>query len=596
MYHKQIISNSINILIEMDSMNNGNINLNEIEDDIDNYNYEITDEFLNINQDEDADLAEVIAMMQLKNNSISSSQDSNTINSNFNDLEPRSTITQVRPSVVDDFIRNFMIQAGLSKSFEVFNTEWFEMQSKGRLPPELSHNVPDIYLRNEELQRQIDSQRSQIEKMKDITNRAQSTWDKFRKERDYHRMHHRQVIQEKEKLLTDIKRMKEHMKSYEPTIDELKHRYETMIKEKSLAKIENDRLKNRIKGLEEQLLKYQNQENEKESPTTKRSAARPVRKHAVFPNDSLLDNPYLNVDFDVPDVSSFQIQHSYQGHDNSISACRFHPKKPIFATASDDETWKLWTLSNCELVMAGEGHTGWLSDLHFHPHGSHLATSSGDGTLKIWEFSQARCSQTFPDHTQAVWGCEFHSGGDFLASCSMDHTVRIWDLIAGKCRHTLRGHVDSVNAICWQPFTANICSASGDKTVSVWDGRSGLCVQTLYGHANSCNDISVSNRGDVLYSADADGIIKIWDIRMVQELATIDAGQYPINKLAHDRGSHRLLAASDDATIKVINLDDFTMLAPLIGHEGPVQSIAFAPNDAYVVSGSSDCTLKIWGL
>ena len=39
---------------------------------------------------------------------------------------------------------------------------------------------------------------------------------------------------------------------------------------------------------------------------------------------------------------------------NSVSACAFHPKKPIFATASDDETWRLWTLPNCELVMSGK--------------------------------------------------------------------------------------------------------------------------------------------------------------------------------------------------------------------------------------------------
>jgi WD40 repeat protein len=58
--------------------------------------------------------------------------------------------------------------------------------------------------------------------------------------------------------------------------------------------------------------------------------------------------------------------HIHVGHLNSISACAFHPKKPIFATASDDETWKLWTLPNCELVMSGEGHTSWYR--HFDCH------------------------------------------------------------------------------------------------------------------------------------------------------------------------------------------------------------------------------------
>lgn len=38
--------------------------------------------------------------------------------------------------------------------------------------------------------------------------KAKSTWDKLRKERDFHRMHHRRVVQEKNALLVDMKRLK----------------------------------------------------------------------------------------------------------------------------------------------------------------------------------------------------------------------------------------------------------------------------------------------------------------------------------------------------------------------------------------------------
>lgn len=65
-----------------------------------------------------------------------------------------TVVTHVRPSVVDDFIRNFLIKSGMKRSLEVFNTEWYELQSKGRLPAELSTPIPDIYLRNEELDQQ----------------------------------------------------------------------------------------------------------------------------------------------------------------------------------------------------------------------------------------------------------------------------------------------------------------------------------------------------------------------------------------------------------------------------------------------------------
>lgn len=555
------------------------------------FKYEHVLDDLDGDEEEDNDLQDALASIQLKKES-SSPGSSQTI---------ANSITQVRPSVVDDFVRNFLIKAGMKRSLETFNTEWYELNSKGKLPAELSTAVPDIYLRNEELDLQARLLREQVDKMRVVAQRAEATWDKFRKERDFHRMHHKRVVQEKNKLIDDLRRLRNHMRSYEPTIEELKRRHETAMKEKMLIKLERDRLKARVKVLDDQIVALSVPASlppaavsEESQAQSKRQATRAVRKQAAFPQEESHANPYLGLDFDPAAAEVYVTRKSFKGHVNSVSACAFHPKKPIFATASDDETWRLWTVPDCELVMSGEGHTSWLSDLHFHPHGSHLVTSSGDSTVKIWEFAQARCSHTFTDHTQAVWGCEFHHAGDFVASCSMDHTIRIWDLLAGKCRQTLRGHVDSVNAVAWQPYTSNVCSASGDKTVSVWDGRTGLCVQTLYGHSNSCNGICVSNKGDTIVTCDADGVLKIWDIRMVAELGTIDAGQHPINKVSMDRSGTKVIAASDDGSVKVINVADFSVVSSLVGHDAAVQCVAFSPNDAYFMSGSSDSTFKIW--
>ena len=555
------------------------------DEDEDGFEYQKVEDIFPEDEDEDDELTEALASMQTRNRNQSPTAH----------LNQSTTMTQIRPSVVDDFIRNFFIKAGMKRSLETFNSEWYELQSKGKLSPDLSTPVPDIYLRNEDLDQQAKALREQVENMRVVAMKAQSTWDKFRKERDFHRMHHKRVVQEKNKLITDLRRLRDHLRAYEPTIDELKRKYDTALKDKALIKLERDRLKLKVKQLEEDVFQLQNPPKEeiKKSPKS-RSATRSVRKQASFPLEQSETNPYDNLEFDPAKAEELSSRKSMKGHLNSISACAFHPKKPIFATASDDETWRLWTLPECELVMSGEGHSGWLSGLHFHPYGSHLATSSGDGTVKIWEFAQARCTQTFKEHSQAVWGCEFHYAGDFVASCSMDQTIKVWDLISGKCRQTLRGHVDSVNAAKWLPFSSNICSASGDKTVSVWDARSGLCVQTLYGHSNSCTDVCVNNRGDILTTCDADGIVKLWDIRMVQELGNIEAGQHPINKVTMDRSGRRIVAASDDGSMKVLSTDDMSLLTELPAHDKAVQCVQFSPNDSYLVSGSSDATFKVW--
>ena len=45
-------------------------------------------------------------------------------------------------------------------------------------------------------------------------------------------MHHKRIVQEKDKLLKDLSQLRKHLRGYEPTIEELKRRHETGMKDK----------------------------------------------------------------------------------------------------------------------------------------------------------------------------------------------------------------------------------------------------------------------------------------------------------------------------------------------------------------------------
>lgn len=53
-----------------------------------------------------------------------------------------------RPEVIDDFVRNFFVRMGMSRTAEVFEAEWYELKATGQLDAAGSTVVPDIYLRN----------------------------------------------------------------------------------------------------------------------------------------------------------------------------------------------------------------------------------------------------------------------------------------------------------------------------------------------------------------------------------------------------------------------------------------------------------------
>jgi hypothetical protein len=53
-----------------------------------------------------------------------------------------------RPEVIDDFVRNFFERMGLSRTADVFESEWYELMAMGRLEAAGSTVVPDIYMHN----------------------------------------------------------------------------------------------------------------------------------------------------------------------------------------------------------------------------------------------------------------------------------------------------------------------------------------------------------------------------------------------------------------------------------------------------------------
>lgn len=505
-----------------------------------------------------------------------------------------------RPQVIDDFFRNFLIKYDMKRSLECFQMEWYELQQSGRhqesnLPP-----VPDIYMKNHGLDEEVFLLRQEVEKARSVASTAKQSWDKFRKERDFHRMHHRRVVQEKNKLIIDLKRLKKHYEQYEPTLSELRHKYEVAMKEKMLMRLERDRFMAKYEHVQKQLSQVNSDAarddtmvaSKNDGPTGEHS--RGTVKMAPWPSEDR-PNPFANSNFEAARVGDMKRSAAFKGHLGAVTRIAFHPKVPVVATASDDHTWKMWSIPEGQLMLSGEGHKDWVSGVVFHPRGSLVATCSGDSDVKIWDVAKEKCKNTLTDHSQAVWAVAFHDLGDFLVSCSMDQTTKAFDMQSMRCRQTFRGHVDSVNYVTFQPFSSNVLTASADKTISMWDLRMGLCVQTFYGHANACNHAVFNLKGDTIASCDSDGIVKLFDVRVVSEFLQLDTGQHPANAAAFDRSGRVLAVASGDASVKTFDLETRSFVKNLEGHEDAVHDVAFEPHSSkYVVSASMDSTFAFW--
>jgi hypothetical protein len=509
-----------------------------------------------------------------------------------------------REEVVEDFIRNFFTSMGLNKSLEQFNQEYSELAKKGKFNDNYLGPITDVHIKNAKMEEKLERMRKELDKANHNAEEAKANWESLRKERDFHKENYQKTVQEKTNISNDIKTLEKLHNAFISKIADLNLKYEHLCKNKSLMKLDLEKMKNEKERKEKEILKLQEEINmldlksKKENKDQRIMAlpykpTRPGEKtpwpHDIRNNIFLLQN---NSTFSSTPTQSGKVIKAYE--QSSASCMTVHIKKNVVATGGDDAIFKIYDMSKCDELASGSFHTQYISSIDIHPKGSYLATASGDYTINLWDLLSLKVKAQFSSDS-VVWGCQFHDTGDFLLSCNDDGLIRLYDLNICKVRSTYRGHTDSVNKVVFQPFTNYFASCSSDKSISIWDMRLGLTVQTFYGHLNSINGVCFNARGDMLYSCDADGIIKAWDIRKVSEAGTwFHYPHVPANCLEAEKTGNYLYCGYDNGFIGVVNLSKGELGSKIKAHEGPVNGLGInlTNNNMFTVGG--DGNLIVW--
>ena len=93
----------------------------------------------------------------------------------------------------DEFLRNFFIKFGMRKTLESFQQEWCELKANDGIDVGKLLEIPQIYRKNAELSDELQVLQQELDEARIIAEKARSTYDKLRKQRDFQKINHRRV-------------------------------------------------------------------------------------------------------------------------------------------------------------------------------------------------------------------------------------------------------------------------------------------------------------------------------------------------------------------------------------------------------------------
>jgi len=150
----------------------------------------------------------------------------------------------------------------------------------------------------------------------------------------------------------------------------------------------------------------------------------------------------------------------------------------------------------------------WSNDLEY------FASASSDNTVKLWDARQLKLIMTLTFHQCDVTAVSFDPTSNYLASGDCKGNVHLVHVRSGKCINTFTGHTDAITQIAFDPISNRFISSGRDSIISLWDMfNPSVPLATCKAYDDSPVSSVDFIRNTIVSSGIDNSIIKVWKVK-----------------------------------------------------------------------------------
>lgn len=291
-----------------------------------------------------------------------------------------------------------------------------------------------------------------------------------------------------------------------------------------------------------------------------------------------------------------EIVHKLKGHTDAVYAAAYSPDGKFIATASFDNTLKLWdAATGKEIKTYGGtgGHTKQVVALAFNQDGSSLASGSTDNTVKTWDVPVNAPIRSFKSN-DAVNAVALSPDGLKLAIGGKDGWLKLVNPVDFKELVKLEaGHQGAITSLSFSGNNATFASVGADRTLRYWNVADGKLLANVGAHTSGVNNVVVNPNNTAAYTVGDDGFLKFWQMPPPATQKPIPVAS-TTRALALTPDNASFYVAGDDRNVRQFSVANPKELRVLSGPQANVTTVATHPQNTFIGAGTADSKVYLW--